>query len=295
MSKLIICQGVPGSGKTTWAKEKITSQYTEGDYSWMRVNRDDLRNSTGVNYHFRNEDVITAMEMSAIKAGLLAGKNVISDNTNLNPTQIQLIVAAAKEVEVMVEVEFKEFEITYDEAIKRNKERPESERLPQKAIRSFYHKYYPGFDLKVDERNYVVYNPDLPDCIISDIDGTVSLMNGRSPFKGEDCASDIQNTPVTNLLKSMSGECTIILFSGRNGESKPQTVEWLHKHFIPFDQLHMREPKNFEKDDALKERFYNDNIKGKYNVRFVLDDRDQVVKKWRELGLPCFQVHYGDF
>lgn len=291
--KLIICQGVPGSGKTTWAKEKITTQQGNADYSWMRVNRDDLRRSTGVNYHFKNEGVVTQMELAAIKAGLEAGKNVISDNTNLNDAQMMLLTDLGDKCGAKIEV--KKFEITYEEAIKRNKERPEQDRLPQKAIRSFYHKYYPGFDKKVDERNYVPYNPELPDCIISDIDGTISLMNGRNPFKGEDCESDLPNSPVRNLLHDLVDKYTIILFSGRNGESQPQTEKWLDDNAVPYDELYMREPKNMEKDSLLKERFYNEHIKGKYNVRFVLDDRDQVVKTWRDLGLPCFQVHYGDF
>ncbi len=37
-------------------------------------------------------------------------------------------------------------------------------------------------------------------------------------------------------------------------------------------------------------------IKGKYFVRFVLDDRNQVVDMWRnEIGYACLQVYYGDF
>ena len=87
----------------------------------------------------------------------------------------------------------------------------------------------------------------------------------------------------------------IILFSGRNGSSRPQTEKWLADNFVPYDLLVMREEGNYENDAILKERFYNEHVKGKYNVGFILDDRDQVVKKWRELGLPCFQVYYGDF
>ena len=33
----------------------------------------------------------------------------------------------------------------------------------------------------------------------------------------------------------------------------------------------------------------------KYNVHFVLDDRQQVVDMWRSLGLTVFQVAEGDF
>lgn len=41
---------------------------------------------------------------------------------------------------------------------------------------------------------------------------------------------------------------------------------------------------------------YDQNIRDKYEIEFVLDDRDQVVRMWQEeLGLTCFQVACGDF
>jgi len=302
--KLIICQGVPASGKTTWAKEFISEKQKEEDFSYIRVNRDDFRNSTGVNYHFKNESYITELETFAIITALKSGKNVISDNTNLNEKFLNILIEKASFVGA--QIEFKKFDITFAEACKRDALRDAP--VGKKVIKSFFHKYFPDFRKKVDTRNYVAYNPILPDCIISDIDGTISLMNGRDPFIGEDCASDLPNTPVISILEDtyrlnevkMLGKngldaVKIILFSGRNGSSQPQTEKWLEDNCVPYDEIYMREEGNYEKDNDLKTRFYNDHIKGNYNVRFVLDDRDQVVKVWRELGLPCFQVHYGDF
>jgi len=46
----------------------------------------------------------------------------------------------------------------------------------------------------------------------------------------------------------------------------------------------------------LKKELYDAHVKDKYDVLFVLDDRDQVVNMWRnELGLACFQVANGNF
>ncbi|MGH7203736.1 MAG: AAA family ATPase, partial [Candidatus Levyibacteriota bacterium] len=54
--------------------------------------------------------------------------------------------------------------------------------------------------------------------------------------------------------------------------------------------------KDFRKDAVVKKELYETHISGKYEVLFVLDDRDQVVEMWRkDLGLPCFQVDYGNF
>jgi len=308
----IICKGVPASGKTTWAKEFIQEKIKQGDYSWVRVNRDDLRRSTGVEYHFKNESLISSIEEAAVVNALLCGKNVISDNTNLNEDRVNELLRAVEGID-RVDIIHKEFKISFEEALKRDAAREHS--VGKKVLRNFYGKYYPGYMDKVDPRlegNTFIYNPELSDCIICDIDGTISLMNGRNPFKGEDCASDLPNTPVIRLLQDTkklndwhnsehanfeewTSSTEIILFSGRNGESEEQTKKWLRDHNVPYDQLHMREPKNQEKDSNLKLRFFEQHVAGKYNVKFVLDDRDQVVKTWRDLGLPCFQVFYGTF
>lgn len=298
--KLIICQGVPASGKTTWAKEFISKKQQAGDFSWIRVNRDDLRNSTGVNYHFKNEGYITQLEQFAIGQALESGKNVISDNTNLNPKFLQ------KTLDWLAgtgyEVEMKKFEVSFEEACKRDAARENP--VGKSTIKKFFSNYYPEFRKKVDPRieneKKIDFNGSKKLSIICDIDGTISLMNGRDPFIGQDCESDVPNLPVIDLLKTykdLYGDyIEIVLFSGRNGDSQLETEIWLNTHKVPMDQLHMRPAGNYEKDNVIKERMYKEHIEGKFQVLFVLDDRDQVVKLWRdELNLPCFQVYYGDF
>ena len=48
-------------------------------------------------------------------------------------------------------------------------------------------------------------------------------------------------------------------------------------------------------DTIIKRNIYEDMIKPRVNVRCVLDDRDRVVKMWREQGLKVLQVAEGDF
>ncbi len=45
----------------------------------------------------------------------------------------------------------------------------------------------------------------------------------------------------------------------------------------------------------MKEKLYRQHIERKYNIKFVLDDRQQVVDMWRGWGLTVFQVDEGDF
>ena len=148
-----------------------------------------------------------------------------------------------------------------------------------------------------EEPKYTQQNPDLPRAIICDLDGTLCLMNGRNPFNASKCDEDLLNEPVANLLKNYKHlGYAILLVSGRNDTYKEATLRFLEKHTITFDVLIMRKAKDNRKDAILKIEIYNENIKDKYLVEFVLDDRNQVVDMWRkELKLPCFQVFYGDF
>ncbi len=57
----------------------------------------------------------------------------------------------------------------------------------------------------------------------------------------------------------------------------------------------MRQEGDTRKDVLVKQEIYEREIKGRYNVLFVLDDRQQVVDGWRALGLTVFQVAPGDF
>ena len=74
-----------------------------------------------------------------------------------------------------------------------------------------------------------------------------------------------------------------------------ETIKWLNDNGIKFDDLYMRFTNDLRKDSIVKQEIYEMCIKDKYNVLFVLDDRDQVVNMWREQGLKCLQVAEGNF
>ena len=57
----------------------------------------------------------------------------------------------------------------------------------------------------------------------------------------------------------------------------------------------MRMQGNNEKDSVIKRRMFDNHIRGKYYIEYVLDDRNQVVEMWRSIGLICLQVADGDF
>ena len=137
--------------------------------------------------------------------------------------------------------------------------------------------------------------------IMCDLDGTLSLLNGRSPYKAETCNEDLVNEPVAKLVDAMYSQGYAIIFlSGREDKYRPQTLEFLDKAVKCARDwqhlLYMRETGDFRKDSIVKRELFINNVQSKWKVLFVLDDRQQVVDMWRNIaGLKVAQVAEGDF
>lgn len=159
-----------------------------------------------------------------------------------------------------------------------------------KASTERYHRYLRK--IKPD----LPQDPSLPPCIISDLDGTLAVFDASCPYD-RDFSQDRLHQPVARILRAerAHSDTTIILVSARDDQSRSQTEAWLRQHAIPYDALYMRPTGDQRKDVELKREIYTTHIKGKYQVVFVLDDRDQVVEFWRSQGLTCLQVAEGDF
>jgi hypothetical protein len=136
----------------------------------------------------------------------------------------------------------------------------------------------------------------LPHAIICDLDGTLAHMNGRGPFEWLRVGEDIVDEQIMGLLQLCHKyQILIIIMSGRDMVCANQTKEWLFKNNIPHCMLLMRTMNDNRKDAVVKEELFNNYVKDKYFIDFVLDDRDQVVQLWRGLGLKCLQVADGNF
>lgn len=82
MTTLTITRGLPGSGKSTWARTQP---------GW-RVNRDDLRDMLTANWRHgdqAHEDRLTRVQRAAIRELLAEGVDVIVDDTNLRPDVVR--------------------------------------------------------------------------------------------------------------------------------------------------------------------------------------------------------------
>tara|TARA_Y100001972_G_scaffold125902_1_gene178199 strand:- start:866 stop:1444 length:579 start_codon:yes stop_codon:yes gene_type:complete len=153
------------------------------------------------------------------------------------------------------------------------------------------------------------------DVVIFDLDGTLALIDDRRKistkpngkmdwdtfFDPDNISLDLPNHPVIQMAQTLDKQgFTIVIFSGRSKATKDATADWLDKHNVPFNVMKMRptgHPWAFMPDDKLKKHWLDDIFPGdrKNRILCVFDDRDKVVKMWRDNGLTCFQVAPGDF
>lgn len=138
--------------------------------------------------------------------------------------------------------------------------------------------------------------------IIVDVDGTIAHNDGhRGPFDWQKVGDD---APIVGVIEFLQYICTnipdleIIFVSGRMDICAKLTISWIGKHLpgIALNyQMFMRETDDYRTDQVVKEEIYRKYIEPYYNVIAVFDDRNKVVKMWRDIGLTCFQVADGDF
>lgn len=102
-----------------------------------------------------------------------------------------------------------------------------------------------------------------------------------------------------HTLHQLMKTSDIWFFTGRmdRGPSRESTLHWLRTYTsIKEPNLTMR-PHNDYRDDFIIKQEMLDNILEVDRNRLVavFDDRDRVVKMWRENDITCYQVCYGDY
>lgn len=283
MPKLIMCKGLPASGKSTWARDYIATHRGA-----VRVNRDDLRAQmhNGV-FHPKHEKIVKKVQAEIVRTALEAGNDVVVDDTNLHPSNEARYTQMARDLNAeFIVQDFTDVDV--ETCITRDKHRGS---VGENVIRKMHREFLVPTPEPQD--------PTLPRAIIVDMDGTLALMNGRNPYDEATCDQDLVNEPVLNVVRAMAADplLRVIIMSGRDeGRGRAATMSWIGMHKVPCDVLYMRPAGDTRKDAVIKRELYDAHVKGRYFVQAVFDDRDSVVRLWRdELGLPTFQVAWGDF
>lgn len=307
MAKLIMTKGLPASGKTTWAKEQVKN----GNGRVKRVNKDDLRAMVDAGiWSKQNEKFILDIRDKIVYEALSKGFDVIVDDTNLVPKHEQSLQDIVNVInasawtpggEPFIQFEIKDFtNVKLKTCLERDAERPNS--VGEQVIRTMYNSF---IRKKGHVAQYVKppYSEDLPNCIIVDIDGTLAHMTDRSPYDYTKVDTDIVDENVRDIVLRYSHrdmmeeipDTYILIVSGREDACRAETEKWLADNRIPYDEFYMRKAGDGRNDAIVKKEIYDTYIKPRFNVRFVLDDRDRVVEMWRKEGLKVLQVAEGDF
>ena len=126
--KIILTRGIPGSGKSTWARAWVA----ESPETRIRINNDDIRNMLGNYWVPSREDLVSFIKHKTVVAAMGHGYDIIVDNMNLNPKEVNfwetIIDSHNKDTErenlgftkYKYEIEFKDFFIPVEECLKRD-------------------------------------------------------------------------------------------------------------------------------------------------------------------------------
>lgn len=272
------------------------------------VCRDSIREACGEYWVPSRENYISDIEKGAVIAALEHDMIPIIDATNLNPKTIEKWKNIAEEYKA--EIEWIEVVESYQEALKRDSNPNRKRPVGKKVLRNFYMKYYPHLIAPMSDDRKMIEFTSKPKAIIVDIGGTIALRDNRSPFDYEKVYTDKVDHRMAHLLKRIIGDCDyeVIFVTGREdiGNCRQKTSDWLndnifplqgHDGFLPVDnwKLLMRAEGDHRSDEITKKEIYENRIAPWYDVVCVFEDRNRVVKMWRDLGLLVAQVYDGDF
>lgn len=152
MARLIILSGIPGTGKSTFAKKRLI-QYSN------YISRDEIRFSllrAGEDY-FAHERQVWAEYIARIADLLNEGKDVIADSTNLSKKSRKKLF---NDLDLFVNkdftIEIYSFKVPIQIALARNAQREGRERVPEDVLRKMEKSFiFPSYE--EDSRIQVIF------------------------------------------------------------------------------------------------------------------------------------------
>lgn len=136
MGKLIILQGTPCAGKSTWARSEVA-----GKKNWIIISKDDIRHSLGDYWVLDREPLVDRLEAHALDLALKMNYTVISDGINMEDDRLKALQKIADANDAPVEKKL--LYVGYREAVRRDSNPDRLHHIGEKAIRAFYEKHYP--------------------------------------------------------------------------------------------------------------------------------------------------------
>ena len=300
--KVILCRGIQGSGKSTWAK----AWAAEDPEHRIRINNDDMRNMLGVYWVPSREELIThSKNLLAIHAMML-GYDIVIDNMNLNPKEVKFWEDIVETHNNTIQnsdyydkyvIEFKDFFIPLEECIRRDAMRTNP--IGEKVIRDTWRRYK-HFIQTTEVEKYVnnlrAWDMGKPTCVVVDMDSTLCFNTTKRPWYGEGAAegmiNDVPNGGVCDVIFELQKSYPIILATGRDTSQEEVTKQWLLDHEINISEFYFRKEGDYRKGVEVKREQIEDIMKN-YNILAVFEDCEPIVQMYRDMGLTVLQPNKG--
>jgi predicted kinase len=296
MASIEILRGYSASGKSTYA---LSSGKFIVSRDFIRIQMTGKVGKTVLSQE--QEAQVSAIQEAQVEAAILAGLDVVIDDTNL------VLKFARRWADLAVELgvpwSVRDFKPDFETVKERNQMR--SDCVPEDVLRSqakrFPYKQWqevkpsPGKEPVV----FTQYVPDtsLPKAVGFDLDGTLAHMtSGRSPYDESRYHEDTYDDNLRRLTWLLPINRTkIVIFSGRSEKYRDVCEAWLRKSAINFDLLVMRKIGDMRRDDIVKSELFDEFIAPNYNFLYTFDDRQRVVDGLRSKGITVYQVAPGNF
>lgn len=283
MPKLILTVGLPASGKSSYARGRVSK-----DKKLIRFNNDDMAKMMyeGQQREGKAFGIVINLLKAGVEEALKQGFDVIVDNTNLNPktrTSWELVAQNHKAAFELVDFT----KVSIDDCIKRDALRQNGEQVTAPVIWTMA--LHAGL-MKFDSRQI----------IIVDVDGTLANCDGiRSPYDESlvhlDTTHDVICEWVRNLVYQEGHpfhiEYQVIIVSGRSTLCASSTHKWLVGNNIPHSAVFMRNRGDRRPDTTVKQEILDGILycgAPKEQIAFVIDDRPSVIEMWKANGLTVY-------
>lgn len=130
---------------------------------------------------------------------------------------------------------------------------------------------------------------------ISDVSKVVHMIQGKEKdwigfFDAMNSDRVPVNPMVKDFIKRFRPAYAVVLVSGAPDRYEAQTKAWLLRHGVSFDAIHFRPDWDKRRGWQFKKTLFEKRLKNIYDIKLVLDDKQDACNMWMDKGIPCWKL-----